>query len=83
MIDKYDPYNEVLAILEQTANLLGLEDQDYLRLKYPEREMKVSMSVEMDDGSFQIFEGYRVQHSSILGPYKGGIRYHHNISLSD
>ncbi len=83
MNDKYDTYDEVLAILDQTANLLGLERQDYLSLKYPEREMKVSMSVEMDDGSFQVFEGYRVQHSSVLGPYKGGIRYHQCIDLSE
>lgn len=83
MNDKYDTYDEVLAMLDQTANLLGLERQDYLSLKYPEREMKVSMSVEMDDGSFQVFEGYRVQHSSVLGPYKGGIRYHQCIDLSE
>ncbi|NLW54290.1 MAG: glutamate dehydrogenase, partial [Clostridiaceae bacterium] len=65
MIDKHDAYDEVLAILDQTAKLLGWEEQDYLRLKYPEREMKVSIPVEMDDGSLQIFEGYRVQHSNL------------------
>ena len=83
MIDKHDAYDEVLAILDQTAKLLGWEEQDYLRLKYPEREMKVSIPVEMDDGSLQIFEGYRVQHSNLLGPYKGGIRYHQSIDLSE
>ncbi len=79
MNDKNNAYGEVLEILDQTANLLSLEEQDYLRLKYPEREMKVSIPVEMDDGSMQVFEGYRVQHSSVLGPYKGGIRYHQSI----
>ena len=63
--------------------MLGLEENDYVQLKYPEREMKVSIPVEMDDGSIKVFEGYRVQHSSVRGPYKGGIRYHQNVDMDE
>lgn len=57
--------------------------KDYIQLKYPERELKVSVPVRMDDGSIQVFEGYRVQHSGIRGPYKGGIRYHQKVDMDE
>ena len=48
-----------------------------------ERETKVTFPVKMDDGSLKLFTGYRVQHSSLLGPYKGGIRYHPQVDLDE
>lgn len=62
--------------------MLGLEENDYIALKYPERELKVSIPVEMDDGNIKVFEGYRVQHSSSRGPCKGGIRIAPNIKAT-
>lgn len=55
---------------------MGLEPYEYELLVHPERELKVSLSVKMDDGTTKFFEGYRVRHSSVLGPGKGGIRFH-------
>lgn len=52
-------------------------------LKNPQRETKVYLPVEMDDGTVKVFEGYRVQHSNIRGPFKGGIRYHQNCDLNE
>lgn len=52
-------------------------------LKNPQRETKVYLPVEMDDGTVRVFEGYRVQHSNIRGPFKGGIRYHQNCDLNE
>lgn len=52
-------------------------------MKYPERELKVAVPVEMDDGTVRIFEGYRVQHSTSRGPAKGGIRYHECVDLDE
>ena len=52
-------------------------------MKYPERELSVSVPVRMDDGSVKVFKGYRVQHSTVRGPAKGGIRYHQNVNLDD
>lgn len=83
MNNKYNAYEEILKILERTAAMLGLEEDDYIKLRYPERELKVSLPIKMDDGSTKVFEGYRVQHSGVRGPYKGGIRYHQNVDLDE
>ena len=70
----YDPYQNVLSIVDHAAAMLGYEPSEYEMLKYPERELKVSVPVEMDDGTVRVFEGYRVQHSTSRGPAKGGMR---------
>lgn len=80
---KYNPYENMLAVLKQSAEALGLAYEDYVTLCYPERELKVSIPIKMDDGSIQVFEGYRVQHSSARGPCKGGIRYHQNANMDE
>ena len=68
MGDNYNPYNEVLEIVRQAADLLGYAPKEYEAIKYPERELKVSVPVEMDDGSVRVFEGFRIQHSTSRGP---------------
>ena len=65
---QYNPYQNMLSVMREAAGLLGYQHDDYVTLEYPERELKVSIPVEMDDGSVQVFEGYRVQHSSLRGP---------------
>jgi len=80
---KYNPYEQMLEVLDKSAKMLGLEPKDYEALRYPERELKVYIPVEMDNGSVRIFEGYRVQHSSSRGPCKGGIRYHQDVDLDE
>jgi glutamate dehydrogenase (NAD(P)+) len=72
----YNPYENVVATIRDAAGKLGLEESDYISVVYPERELKVTFPVRMDDGSVKVFEGYRVQHSTLRGPAKGGIRYH-------
>ncbi len=79
----YDPYQNVLSIVDHAAAMLGYEPSEYEMLKYPERELKVSVPVEMDDGTVRVFEGYRVQHSTSRGPAKGGIRYHQKVDLNE
>lgn len=83
MAKTYNPYENMLEVLESAANKLGLEKKDYIVLEYPERELKVAIPVEMDDGSIRVFEGYRVQHSSSRGPCKGGIRYHQDVDIDE
>ncbi len=80
---EYNPYDNMLEVLEKAAKMLGLEEKDYAAVKYPERELKVAVPVEMDDGSVRVFEGYRVQHSSSRGPCKGGIRYHQDVNIDE
>lgn len=81
--NNYNPYNEVITVIERAAGMLGLDNNDYRIFEYPERELKVSVPVEMDDKTIKVFEGYRVQHSSCRGPCKGGIRYHPDVDLDE
>lgn len=83
MSDNYNPYENMLQVLEAAAGKLGLKEDEYVTLKYPERELKVSIPVKMDDGSVRIFEGYRVHHSTVRGPAKGGIRFHHEVNTDE
>ena len=80
---KYNPYDNMLEVLDKAAAMLGLGESDYIALRHPERELKVSIPVEMDDGSIRVFEGYRVQHSTSRGPAKGGIRYHQDVDIDE
>ncbi|MCD7897526.1 MAG: Glu/Leu/Phe/Val dehydrogenase [Planctomycetaceae bacterium] len=79
----YNPYDNVLQVVENAAQLLGYKPQDYEAIKYPERELQVSVPVTMADGTVHVFEGYRVQHSTSRGPAKGGIRYHWNVNKNE
>lgn len=79
----YNPYQNMLNIVDRAAGILGYEPKEYEILKYPERELKVAVPVEMDDGSLKIFEGYRVQHSTVRGPAKGGLRFHPKVDLDE
>ena len=79
----YSPYDDMLNSLERAAQLLKLEKKQYEAIRHPERELKVSIPVEMDDGRIEVFEGYRVQHSTSRGPCKGGLRYHPDISIDE
>lgn len=83
MSDKYNPYTNFLSVLDRAAKAVGLKEDDYILLRYPERELKVSVPVRMDNGSVRIFEGYRVQHSTSRGPAKGGIRFHPDVNIDE
>lgn len=83
MSESYNPYNELLETVETAAKMLDLNESEYITIKYPERELKVAISIEMDDGTIKMFEGYRVQHSTSRGPCKGGIRYHEDVSIDE
>lgn len=83
MNKSYNPYDNVLAVLRQAAADAGYTENDIITLEYPERELKVSIPVEMDDGTIRVFDGYRVQHSSLRGPCKGGVRFHPDVDLDE
>ena len=80
---KYNPYDNMLQVLDSAAAMLEFAQDDYAALRYPERELKVSIPVVMDDGSVRVFEGYRIQHSTSRGPAKGGIRYHQDVDVDE
>jgi glutamate dehydrogenase (NAD(P)+) len=76
-------WSMVLAQLGDVACRLDLEPSIVRILSTAERELKVAVPVIMDDGHVQVFNGYRVQHSSARGPCKGGIRYHPNVDVDE
>ncbi len=78
-----DLWDTVLASLDDVAARLHLDPGLHAILREPERELTVAVPVGMDDGSTKVFKGYRVQHSSVRGPCKGGIRYHPDVNLNE
>lgn len=71
------------AALDQAAANLNLDPNIYALLKTNERALIISVPVEMDDGHVEVFQGFRVQHTSARGPGKGGIRYHPAVTLEE
>ena len=83
MKQSYNPYDNVLKVVQDAAAILGYSDSDIEAIKYPERELKVSIPVRMDDGTTHVFQGYRIQHSTSRGPAKGGIRFHPDVNADE
>jgi glutamate dehydrogenase (NAD(P)+) len=76
-------YRMAVAQFDQAVPVAQIPEDVAERLRYPERSTIVSVPVRMDDGRRVVFPGYRVQHSSIMGPTKGGIRYDAEVSLGE
>ena len=76
-------YRMAVAQFDQAVPVAGIPEDVAERLRYPERSTIVSIPVRMDDGRRVVFPGYRVQHSSITGPTKGGIRYDTEVTLGE
>ncbi len=78
-----DPYENAVIQLKKAVSVLGLDEEAFEALKTHERVIQVKIPVRMDSGKIRIFVGWRAQHNSALGPYKGGIRYHPETSMSE
>jgi glutamate dehydrogenase (NAD(P)+) len=78
-----DTYRMAVRQLDMVAERLELDPGVRDRLRLPKRCMVVSMPVRMDNGETEVFIGYRVQHNLVLGPGKGGLRYHPSVDLGD
>jgi glutamate dehydrogenase/leucine dehydrogenase len=78
-----NPYEAVLKLLDTAAEKLNLDPGVHEMLKRPMRTIIVNIPVVMDDGGIQVFTGYRVQYNDALGPTKGGIRYHPELTLDE
>ena len=83
IVDKENPFESMMSRFNEAANILGLDAETYEVLKTPAKQVIVSLPVTMDNGSKRVFEGYRVIHSNILGPAKGGIRYDMDVHLDE
>ena len=81
--DEHNLYFQTIGSVLEAANLLDVHHRLKLILTQPKNEIMVHCPVQMDDGTWQLVKGYRVQHNNVLGPYKGGIRYHHEVKLDE
>jgi glutamate dehydrogenase (NAD(P)+) len=80
---RYDFFRVVQHYLSGAAELVGVPEDVRAILGQPKQEIILHFPVKLDDGRVHVFKGYRVQHNNILGPYKGGLRYHQDVSLDD
>jgi glutamate dehydrogenase (NAD(P)+) len=78
-----NPWVSAEARFDEAAELLGLDDGLRKILRTPALELKVSVPVMLDDGRYEVFTGYRVQHSIVRGPAKGGIRFAPDVTLDE
>ncbi|MDG1667685.1 MAG: Glu/Leu/Phe/Val dehydrogenase [Opitutae bacterium] len=81
--DDQNLYFRTITSVLEAASALEVPHRLKLMLTQPKNEIMVHCPVEMDDGSWRLFKGYRVQHNNVLGPYKGGIRYHPEVKLDE
>lgn len=77
------PYDQACSYLEQAAKELKLDQNLLVMLSHPRKVITVSIPVKLDSGEVQVLAGHRVQHCDILGPYKGGTRYHPAVTLRE
>lgn len=83
IVDHENPFESMMSRFDLASETLGLDEEVYNVLKSPARQVIVSLPITMDDGSIKVFEGYRVIHSNILGPSKGGVRYDMGVHLDE
>ena len=79
----HNPFENAMKQLDKVAQIKNFGDEFIARLREPNRDIKISIPVKMDDGSLRVFEGYRVEYNNALGPYKGGIRYHPDAEINE
>jgi glutamate dehydrogenase (NAD(P)+) len=83
MSDAYEFFRVIQGYLDEAAGIVQLPDHVRAILAQPKNELIVHFPVALDNGTMKVFKGYRIQHNNLLGPYKGGIRYHDSVSLDD
>ena len=81
--EELNPFKIAQQQLDNVAERIGLDPGAHQRLRQPKRVLTVSIPTQMDDGTLQVFTGYRVHHSLDRGPAKGGIRYHPDVTLDE
>lgn len=83
MSKKSSTYENVTRQFNKAADLMGLDPQIRKILSKTTNEIVLNFPVRMDDGRIEMFTGYRVQHNNILGPFKGGLRFHPNVDIDE
>lgn len=81
--DHLNPFESMMSRFHIASEILGLDEDIYNVLKSPTKQVAVNLPVHMDDGSLRVFEGFRVIHSDILGPSKGGVRFDMGVNIDE
>jgi len=81
--DEFNVYEAADARFEEAVQKLGVEQGVYKYLKHPDKELTMYLPVGMDNGQVEVFTGYRVLHSTVRGPGKGGIRFDKNVTIDE
>ncbi len=82
-MDKLNAFEMAQRQVDNAASILNLHPGIHEILRWPKRVLYVSIPVKMDDGSIKVFKGYRSQHTDVLGPSKGGIRFHPDVTMDE
>jgi glutamate dehydrogenase/leucine dehydrogenase len=80
---KYEFFKVIQKYIDDGCSVLDTPEYVRTILSQPKNEIIVNFPVRMDDGTIKLFKGYRIQHNNLLGPYKGGVRFHENVTLDD
>ena len=80
---RHDMWEQSLRQLDDVAKLIKLDPDIHIMMRHCKRTLEVAVPIRMDTGRVQVFPGYRVQHNQYRGPAKGGIRYHHEVSMDE
>ena len=78
-----NPYENAMMQLKRATAVQNFPEGFIAQISVPNREVRISIPVKMDNGDMRVFEGYRVEHNNARGPYKGGIRYHHDTDINE
>lgn len=78
-----NPWKRAKSQFKKTAAKISFDPMLEIKLLTPDRIVEVSIPLKMDNGKIRIFKGFRVQHNNLLGPYKGGLRYHKHVDMTE
>lgn len=78
-----NPFENAMSQLDKVLKIKKFDEKLINRLRQPDRDIRISIPIQMDNGQTKLFEGYRVEYNNILGPYKGGIRYHSETEINE
>ncbi|OGH58806.1 MAG: glutamate dehydrogenase [Candidatus Magasanikbacteria bacterium RIFCSPHIGHO2_01_FULL_33_34] len=78
-----NPFSNAMRQLDKAADIINLDKNIHEILKSPDRVVSISIPVKMDNGDIKVFAGFRSQYNNTLGVYKGGIRYHHGVTIDE
>ena len=82
-LDDESPFATMMSLYDEAAKRIGVDPQSYAILRKPDREVRLAVPIRRDDGGWEVFDGYRVQHNQGLGPFMGPVRLHAGLAVDE